>query len=245
MDDDIDARSVVGLHCRRSSHRRRSARDNSIVMLLCSRFADVELLRRIKTNVPSFTLLQSARNSRAKQANEGTQHMAKAAVKKTAKKSAAKKKPAKKAAPKKSARKVVAKKAVRKGAVKKGAAKKYAARKTAAKKAPAKSPPPKKQPSSERPPSARRRSGCPSNVVRDAAADLIVSRICGPADQARLRRPEPSLIGRYCCCCCHLRGEGARTKGDVATSGPAGASGRLDQEGETGCRRPVFSHGRW
>ena len=125
---------IARLPDRRGAPRRQSARDNWIVVLMRGRFADVQLLRAMKTNVPSLAHLQSASPRAKSRRLIGTQHMANAAVKKTAKKSAAKRKPEKKVAAKKSARRVVAKKAVRKGAVKKGAAKKSAGRKTAAKK---------------------------------------------------------------------------------------------------------------
>ena len=75
-----------------------------------------DLLRGIKTNVPSLAFLQSAKNSRLNAGEViGTQHMAKAA----AKKSAAKKKVVKKVAAKKAVRKAVVKKAVRRAVVKK------------------------------------------------------------------------------------------------------------------------------
>ena len=70
-----------------------------------------DLLRGIKTNVPSLAFLQSAKNSRLNAGEViGTQHMAKAA----AKRSAAKKKVVKKVAAKKAVRKAVVKKAARK-----------------------------------------------------------------------------------------------------------------------------------
>ena len=60
----------VRLRRRRTAQRCRCARDNSIVILSSSCFANIELLRGIKTNVPSLTLLQRAKNSCAKQTNE-------------------------------------------------------------------------------------------------------------------------------------------------------------------------------
>ena len=60
----------VRLRRRKTAQRCRCARDNSIVILSRSCFADIELLRGIRTNVPSLTLLQRAKNSCAKQANE-------------------------------------------------------------------------------------------------------------------------------------------------------------------------------
>src|SRR5271165_4491860 len=61
---------VARSRCRRCARRRRSARHNSIVALMRARNATVELLRRIKTNVPSHPLLQSAKNSCAMRAIE-------------------------------------------------------------------------------------------------------------------------------------------------------------------------------
>jgi hypothetical protein len=51
----------VRLRRRKTAQRCRCARDNSIVILSRSCFADIELLRGIRTNVPSLTLLQRAK----------------------------------------------------------------------------------------------------------------------------------------------------------------------------------------
>ena len=101
--------------------------------------------------------------------------MAKAAKKAGAKKKTAAKKAVRKAVAKKAVRKKVVKKAVRRAVVKKAVRKAVVRR-----------------PCAEAWPRRRRaqegRLGNVSRILGDAAANLIVSRICGPADRAWLRR---------------------------------------------------------